>query len=796
MNDALLGFGLAFTLQDNFSQAARNIKNEFAGLAKDATGFQSKMDSAMKGMTSGFSMMAAGATMLAPLGYAVNEAANFQAQLKELSAITGVTGADLDDIGERAMQLTLKFGGDPLKSVDSFKTILSRLGPDIAKSPLALQAMGDSVETLAKTMRGDTLGAVNALTTGILQYGIDLSNPIEASKAMISQMNVMAASAQVGSAEVPQIAASLKVAGLEAKSSGLSFEEFNATIQIMGKGTVYGAEAGTALRNVLGKLGESRFIPKDTATELRKAGVDVNLLADTTKPLAERLKELGKIQADTALVGKFFGVENKNAAMLLMQNIPDLEKWTAQVKGTNSATDQAAVIMGDFNEQMKRGEAAMKVAGISIGNVLLPYAAKLLNVTNGLVEGFANFAKTDIGKGFVGLAGAVGVSLVGFGSFVVGFNAVKMAMTMAQPAVTWLKTSILGLNAALLPYIGIAAAVGVAVYGLVKAYQSFDDLVNGKAEVATGFMGFLQKVGGLLHFVREGFSSATSTSIEFSAQTQEGLNKLGLEGIAYNLGAWIINIKGFFSGVGKGFDKLKQSFSPLFNSFTMLGNSITNLLSRFDTDFGKSKSQFSAFSLAGKLAFEFVMFPITALNFAITTVTSTLSFLIDVGLAFYDNFSGVFGDMGLLFDEFMNGGLSFEQMLTGIFYNIGGRMTEMFENLLNSWTDFKLNIIQSIASLPFGQEILGTVGVNMQQKTTQIETPTPVPYTNEYVANEKANQVYNLTNISSAVNNVAPALSAANASSPIVINATMQVGSEDLAVAVTQEQQFQEKRKN
>jgi hypothetical protein len=53
-----------------------------------------------------------------------------------------------------------------------------------------------------------------------------------------------------------------------------------------------------------------------------------------------------------------------------------------------------------------------------------------------------------------------------------------------------------------------------------------------------------------------------------------------------------------------------------------------------------------------------------------------------------------------------------------------------------------------------------------------------------------------MTNISSAVNNVAPALSAANQSTPIVINANLQVGSEELAVAVSQEQNFQDKRRN
>lgn len=44
--------------------------------------------------------------------------------------------------------------------------------------------MERNVQILSKTMGGDSAGAVDALTTAMLQYGVDLSNPIQTQKEM------------------------------------------------------------------------------------------------------------------------------------------------------------------------------------------------------------------------------------------------------------------------------------------------------------------------------------------------------------------------------------------------------------------------------------------------------------------------------------------------------------------------------------------------------------------------------------------------------------------------------------
>ncbi|MCK5775483.1 MAG: hypothetical protein KAH25_04875 [Bacteroidales bacterium] len=59
---------------------------------------------------------------------------DFQSSLAEVEAITGVTGDALVNIGNKARATAKEFGGDASATLDSYKVILSKLGPDIGKS--------------------------------------------------------------------------------------------------------------------------------------------------------------------------------------------------------------------------------------------------------------------------------------------------------------------------------------------------------------------------------------------------------------------------------------------------------------------------------------------------------------------------------------------------------------------------------------------------------------------------------------------------------------------------------------
>jgi TP901 family phage tail tape measure protein len=412
------------------------------------------------------------------LNIAVEPGVRFETQIKDLQSITGQTGKNLDYITESARKNAMQFGGNAADQVESYKIILSKLGPDIANVPEALDGMGKSVQLLSKTMGNDAVGAVDALTTAMNQYNVDLSDPMQASRSMARMMDIMTAGAKVGAAEVDQIAASIKVAGLSAKNAGLSFEETNAAIQVLAKGSVTGAEAGTALRNVMALMSRGDFIPKAAQEGLKAYGVDIAKIADESIPFADRLKEMSKIQGDSALVTKTFGMENKNAAMLLMQNTDLIKDWTKEVGQSGVTLEMANTVMGSYQERMNRVKADFADFGISVFNAtkpMLPFiqtGVMIIAFSAQLVPGLAVMGKglVSVGSGFKfaalsawGFVKSLAVSgytaLVSAGQYI--FMAVAGLGSLIAPLVV-ATFSMWGLNAAM-----FANPVGAFVLGIM-----------------------------------------------------------------------------------------------------------------------------------------------------------------------------------------------------------------------------------------------------------------------------------------------------------------------------------------
>ncbi len=386
--------------------------------------------------------------------------------MTDLQAVTGVTGEGLKQIESYARDTAKAFGIDAAGAVESYKLILGQLSPELAKSPIALKAMGEHVATLSKLMGGDATAAAETLNTAMNQYGVDLSDPIKASEEMARMMNVMAAAGQEGSAELPQIKEALEQAGMAAKGAGVSFEEANAAIQVLDKAGKKGSEGGIALRNVIATLSQGRFLPKDVQKELKKAGISVTDLADRGKSLKERLELLRPVMNDAALFSKLFGKENTNAAMALVGGTEEVGRYTEAIQGTQSANDQAAVVMEGFAERQARIRQQIEDFKISVfnatGDVYL-WAGALsdtlipLSQLMPLLSGAYPIIK---GVSIWIFQGAKGLFLFGKGALTALVNVGKLAVTLLTKGLS-----------ALAYYIGSLVTGGSAQLGFAAMSQ-------------------------------------------------------------------------------------------------------------------------------------------------------------------------------------------------------------------------------------------------------------------------------------------------------------------------------------
>lgn len=392
---------------------------------------------------------------------------NLSTSMADLSAITGVTGGKLKEIEGYARENAKAFGGDAAQSAESYKLILSQLNPEIAKVPTALKAMGENISILSKTMGGDTVAATEVLTTALNQYQVSTDDPIAASKEMASMMNIMAAAAKEGSAELPQIKQALEQSGMAAKTANVSFAETNAAIQVLDKAGKRGAEGGVALRNVMAILSEGRFLPREVKAELAAAGVNINTLGDRSLTLADRLKPLQKITGDAALMTKLFGRENMNAAIAVVSGISEIERYTGAIQNTTTATEQAAIVMESPAEKAKRLQAKIDDLKISVFNAT---------------------------GGWLSFAGTIGASVRDFSGFAPVImwivNGIK-SWTVAQ----WLLNASLWANPITWIVVSIIALIGVIAYVIAKTEgwgQAWSHVVQLGQSLWNGFVLFVE----------------------------------------------------------------------------------------------------------------------------------------------------------------------------------------------------------------------------------------------------------------------------------------------------------------
>jgi TP901 family phage tail tape measure protein/lambda family phage tail tape measure protein len=561
--------------------------------------------------------------------FVVDKGAEFETQMAALSAVTGVTGDDLAQFGDKAKELASRFGGEATTQLGSFQTILSKFGPDLAKTPEALNAVTENVNILSKAAGLDAKESVDALSNAMLQFGIDASDPAKLAQESGRFINVLAASAKVGAAEIPQVAEAILQAGVAAKGANLSFEETNAAIQALAVGGKVGSEAGVGLRNVLGLLIKQSGPGADA---LASVGLSAEQLGATltSKGLSAALTELqggiSKLGSDAekaAFKATLFGTENASTAGILLDNIKNIEAFTAGVTGTNEAFVQAEINMATFSEMMSRFKADISNAAIGIFQGF----KDAFTLIGGLVSGTVGPAIEAIAEHFSNMWSIVKPILMLIGGAIIAgiVNTINFAATAVRVVFDIMNSVFDGIIRAIQPVIdAVKRAFGMdGAFGEgMDVMKMFSDFLSGIAEVMkfvgdivvevgkfliefflTPLQGIAVVIGGVITKIREWIG----VSKDSNAETQKGAGLLDTLRTAFT------NIKGTIGGVTEAFREIKTVISEFFaalgnldiqaalKAFTGFGERVGNAYSRgFNEATGKNVKAAAAAAAASE----------------------------------------------------------------------------------------------------------------------------------------------------------------------------------------------------
>lgn len=368
----------------------------------------------------------------------------FEQSMADLSSITGIVGKDLDALGEVARKTGKSSGLGAAGAADAFALLASQIQVDKIGME-GLKTLQKETITLAQAAGMGMSDAATAMAATINQFGLEAT---EANRVI----NVLAAGSKYGAAEINDLAQSFKVTGAVASAAGLSVEQTAGAIEVLSKNNLKGAEAGTALRNILVKMQTTLGI------DMGKTGLSTAL--DALKPKLN----------DVTFLAKTFGAENLAAAQFLITNAAAVDEMTTAVTGTNVAQEQAAIRTNTTGEQMKRMQATiddLKIGFFNITGGMTAYIAAIGDSAVIVAQMIPLFSAVKSGLMLVATAnGRVAIATTAKAVVEKASIAVTWAMTAAQTALN----AVMSANPVALIVIAIAALVA----GVIAAYKNFD----------------------------------------------------------------------------------------------------------------------------------------------------------------------------------------------------------------------------------------------------------------------------------------------------------------------------------
>lgn len=394
--------------------------------------------------------LAVGAAVVAGIGASVKVAADFEAQMSRVKAISGATDEEFKKLEASALDL----GASTTKSAS-----------EVAKGMEDMAAMGFNVNEVIAAMPGvisaaEASGTDLAATSKVVAAALN-SFQMEASEAN-KVADILAKTANVSSASVEDMGYAFKYAAPVANVLGISMEELAAATGIMTDAGLEGSQAGTTLRMALLRLANA---PEEASVTLGKLGVEVTdaqgnflSLAEILPQFEKGLEGMGNAQK-TAALSTIFGAEAVSGMVALIDGgTPKFEEFTEALENSGGSAKEAADIMMDnLKGSLDSLGGSIETVGIQLGKEFLPLFKDIVDAGADIVRKFGEVdtktVKTTLA--FVGITAAVALVLSTIG---------KLSMALTAFAMTPVGAAILGLSL----LAGVIGAVVVSQQGATE----------------------------------------------------------------------------------------------------------------------------------------------------------------------------------------------------------------------------------------------------------------------------------------------------------------------------------------
>ncbi|PRX39524.1 TP901 family phage tail tape measure protein [Planifilum fimeticola] len=361
-------------------------------------------------------------------GSAVYKAADFEAQLSSVKAVTGASAQEM----ERFKQLALELGAETKYSA--------------AEAAQGIEELAKAGVSTAKILDGGLAGALNLAAAGEIdlaeaaQIASTVLNAFRKDNLSVAQAaDILAGAANASATDIKELNYGLSQVSAVASSAGLSFRDTAAALAVFAQNGLKGSDAGTSLKTMLLNLTPSS---KSAAKEMKRLGIitadgrnqffdahgRVKSFAEIAEILRRQLRNLSDEQRNQALK-TMFGTDAVRAATIAFKEGASGVKRMIREMSKTTAMEVAQTRMDNLKGTVEELKGAFETFQIQMGSAFLPILRKAAEGLKGVVEWFSDLNPTT--KEAIGIFASVTAGMLGLGAAVAGIIAISNPFTAA-----------------------------------------------------------------------------------------------------------------------------------------------------------------------------------------------------------------------------------------------------------------------------------------------------------------------------------------------------------------------------
>lgn len=424
-------------------------------------GFSTKMSNVGKNISNAGSALTKGVTLpIVGLGTAVIKTGmDYEAGMSKVQAISGATGAEMDKLGEKAMEMAAKTKFSTADSAEAYQYMA-----------MAGWKASDMVEGLAGIMNlaaasGENLGTTSDIVTDALTaFGLKAADSGRFA-------DVLAAASNNANTNVSMLGESFKYVAPVAGAMGYSVEDVSVALGLMANSGIKASQAGTSLRTAITNMASPT---KNMAAVMDKYGISLTDASGNMLSLSEIMgvlrEKMGGLDESTqaSAASALFGKEAMSGMLAIINAAPEdfnkltdaIEtssdtfvktkdgsiipmsealqkgiKWTEEYRGTTEK--MAATMQDNAAGAFERMKSAIDVLFTKLSEHLLPIFTNVVEKITDAVNWFGNLDEgtQKLIITVAGLAAVVGPVLVGVGKVISAISTIVGAISSIGGAI-------------------------------------------------------------------------------------------------------------------------------------------------------------------------------------------------------------------------------------------------------------------------------------------------------------------------------------------------------------------------